>query len=103
MNADTNIAIMLPPPAKPAQMPIALALSSGGKLDVMIDSVTGMIIAAPTPARTRATIIIAVVVASSEPTVAMANTARPASSTGLRPKRSPIAPTGSSSAASATV
>ena len=56
---------MLPPPAKPAQMPIALARSSGGKLDVMIDSVTGMIIAAPTPATTRATIIIAVVVASS--------------------------------------
>ena len=103
MNADTNRAIMLPPPAKPAQMPIALALSSGGKLDVMIDNVTGMIIAAPTPAMTRATIIIAVVVASSEPTVAMANTARPASSTGLRPNRSPIAPTGSSSAARATV
>ena len=37
VNADTNIAIMLPPPAKPAQMPIALARSSGGKLEVMID------------------------------------------------------------------
>src|SRR4051794_19659713 len=94
MNADTNIAIMLPPPANPAQMPMALALSSGGKLDVMIDRVTGMIIAAPAPATTRATIIASVEVASSDPTVAMPNTVRPASSTVLRPYRSPIAPTG---------
>ena len=83
MNADTNIAIMLPPPANPAQMPIALALSSGGKLDVMIDSVTGMIIAAPTPATTRATIITSSSSPASDPMVATPNTARPESSTGL--------------------
>ena len=67
-------------------MPIAFALSSGGKLEVMIDSVTGMIIAAPTPATTRARIIIAGVVATSAPTVATPNTTSPASSTGLAPE-----------------
>lgn len=102
MNADTNIAIMLPPPAKPAQMPMAFALASGGKLEVMMDRVTGMIIAAPAPAATRAMIITAALLASRAPTVAMPNTSRPNCSTVLRPNRSPMAPTGSSGAASAT-
>ena len=53
MAAETNRPMMPPAPANPAQVPIALACSSRGKLVVMTDKVTGMIIAAPTPARTR--------------------------------------------------
>ena len=54
MNDDTNSPRMPPAPAKPDQMPIARARSSSGKVEVMIDRVTGMIIAAPMPAITRA-------------------------------------------------
>ena len=38
--AETKRPIIPPPPAKPAQIPMALPRFSGGKLDVMIDSVT---------------------------------------------------------------
>ena len=62
MNDDTNRPRMPPAPAKPDQMPIARARSSSGKVEVMIDSVTGMIIAAPTPAITRAMSSISTVV-----------------------------------------
>ena len=40
-------------PATPAQVPIALARSAAGKLVVITDKVTGMIIAAARPATTR--------------------------------------------------
>ena len=103
MNAETNIAIIDPPPANAAQIPIAFAFSSGGKLAVMTDRVTGMIMAAPTPANTRAAIIAGAVVATTAPTVATAKTPRPAMRTVFLPYRSPIAPMGSKSAASATV
>ena len=53
-NDETNRPRMPPAPAKPDQMPTARARCSAGKLDVITDSVTGMIIAAATPARTRA-------------------------------------------------
>ena len=46
---------MPPAPAKPDQIPTARARCSVGKLDVITESVTGMIIAAATPARMRAT------------------------------------------------
>lgn len=42
-----------PPPATAVQIPIACARASVGNDDVMTESVTGMIIAAPTPATTR--------------------------------------------------
>ena len=44
---------MPPAPAKPAQMPTARARCSAGKLDVITDSVTGMIIAAADPGERR--------------------------------------------------
>ncbi len=94
---------MPPAPAKPDQMPIARARSSSGKVEVMIDRVTGMIIAAPMPAITRAINSISTVVESAAPTLARANTVRPASRMCLRPHRSPIAPIGRSSAARAIV
>ena len=103
MNDDTNSPIKPPLPATPAQMPIAWPRSSSGKLEVMTDSVTGMIMAAPTPARTRAAIMTPTDGASPATRLAAAKRPRPASSTGLRPQRSPMAPTGISSAARATV
>ena len=42
-----------PAPAKPAQMPTALARSSGGNTLVIVDSVPGMISAAPMPINAR--------------------------------------------------
>ena len=45
-NDETNRPRMPPAPAKPDQMPTARARCSVGKLDVITDSVTGMIIAA---------------------------------------------------------
>ena len=103
MNAETNMPIMPPPPATPVQMPIAFAFSSGGNVEVMTDSVTGMIIAAPTPASARAAIIISVDPLSAPPRLAAMKTPRPMTRTRLRPHRSPIAPIGISSAASASV
>ena len=44
---------MPPAPAKPAQTPTARSRSSAGKLEVMTERVTGMIMAAPTPATMR--------------------------------------------------
>lgn len=94
---------MPPAPANPDQMPTARARWSGGKLDVMTDSVTGMIIAAATPARMRATSSMPVVEARPATRLAPMNSTRPPTRIGLRPQRSPMAPMGSSSAASAIV
>ena len=44
---------MPPAPANPAQIPTALARSSGGKMLVIVESVPGMIRAAPMPIRAR--------------------------------------------------
>lgn len=52
--ADRYMPRMPPPPATPVQTPIALERSSSGKVEVMTARVTGMIIAAPAPARRRA-------------------------------------------------
>jgi hypothetical protein len=76
-----------------------LARSFAGKVEVMTASVTGMIMAAPTPERNREASIISEVAASPAATFATPKTARPASSTGLRPRRSPSAPSGRSRAA----
>ena len=100
---DTNRPRMPPAPAKPDQMPTARARCSAGKLDVITDSVTGMIIAAATPAAMRAASSIVVVVAKAAAPLETTNSARPATRIGLRPQRSPMAPTGSSRAARAIV
>ena len=94
---------MPPAPAKPAQMPTARARCSVGNEAVITDNVIGMIIAAPTPATTRAISNHVDVVASAAPTLAAAKTASPVSRTRLRPNRSPIAPIGRSNAASTSV
>ena len=103
MNDDTKRPTSPPLPATPAQMPIAWARSSSGNVEVITDSVTGMIIDAPMPATTRAAIMNAIDGASAAPTLDRKNSPRPLTSTGLRPHRSPIAPKGMSSEASATV
>ncbi len=90
-----------PPAATPTHVPTALPRSSGGKMVVITDSVTGMIIAAPTPIAPRSAISspgpFRKIAASEE----RPKRARPAARTGLRPIRSPIAPAGRSSAAKA--
>lgn len=90
---------MPPPPATPVHTPIALPRSCSGKVEVMTASVIGMIMAALTPAATRAAIITPADGASPATTEATPKTVRPVTSAGLRPSRSPRAPSGSSSAA----
>ena len=102
-NDDTKSPRMPPAPAKPDQMPTARARSPRGKLEVITDNVTGMIIAAAAPATIRAIVSCVVEVASAAPTLATTKSASPVVRTGLRPQRSPIAPIGISSAASAMV
>ena len=92
-----------PAPANPDQMPTARARCSGGKLEVITERVTGMIIAAPTPATTRATSSDPEVVDRAAARLARVNTTRPAMRMGLRPQRSPMAPMGMSSAERARV
>ena len=70
---------------------------------MITDSVTGMIIAAATPATIRAISSMPVVVARPAITLANENSTRPDTRTGLRPHRSPIAPIGRRRAASAIV
>ena len=84
-------------------MPTARARCSAGKLDVITDSVTGMIMAAATPARIRATSRISTLVEQPPSAFAAMNRTRPSMRIGLRPHRSPIAPIGSRSAAKAIV
>ena len=91
-----------PPAATPTHVPTALPRSSGGKTVVITDSVTGMIIAAPTPMAPRSAISSPGPfrkIAASEERPKMPS---PAARTGLRPIRSPIAPAGRSSAAKAS-
>jgi hypothetical protein len=97
--ADRNIPRMPPPPATPVHTPIARERSSSGKVDVMTARVTGMIIAAPTPLRSRAAIKISADGARPAARFATPKRVRPVSSTGFRPHRSPTAPSGRSSAA----
>jgi hypothetical protein len=66
---------------------------------MMTAGVTGMIIAAPTPAANRAASIISEEVARPAATFATPKTVRPVKRSGLRPHRSPSAPRGRSSAA----
>ena len=91
-----------PPAATPTHVPTALPRSSGGKTVVITDSVTGMIIAAPTPMTPRSAIsspgLFRKIAASEE----RPKRPRPAARTGLRPILSPIAPAGRSSAAKAS-
>ena len=103
MAAETNSPMMPPAPAKPAQVPMALACSSRGKLVVMTERVTGMTMAAATPARTRKPMSVPGVVANAEARLVAAKATSPIIRMGLRPHRSPMAPTGRSSAASASV
>ncbi len=72
-------------------------------MEVITASVIGIIIAAPAPLRTRAPSMISAVGASPASTLAAPKTVSPATSIGFRPIRSPIAPSGSRSAARARV
>ena len=69
-----------------------LARSASGKVEVITARVTGMIIAAPTPASEARGEHDLGVVASPAATLAAPKTTRPVSSIGLRPHRSPSAP-----------
>ena len=101
--AEANRPMIPPAPATPAQVPIALARSAAGKLVVITDRVTGMIIAAARPATTRNAISGSGLFTNAEARLAAANTTRPMIRIGLRPHRSPIAPIGINSAARARV
>ena len=81
-----------PAPANPAQTAIARGRSCGGKIDVMMDSVAGMMNAAPMPITARLAISCEASPASPPSSEPRPNTARPASSAPRRPKRSPMAP-----------
>ena len=84
---------MNPRPPTPDQIPIACCCSAGdGNTVVRIESVPGMIIAAPTPIAARAAISGPGVVAKAPSPDATPNTTRPMSRSRLRPTRSLIAP-----------
>lgn len=102
-SADRNMPSTPPPAATADQIPIALERSWSGKEAVITDSVTGMISAAPTPLSIRAASITSTVGARVAAMLAIPNTASPAIKTGLRPHRSPAAPSGSSIAARVSV
>ena len=82
----------MPIEAMPAQMPIALPRSSRGKTLVRIDSVAGMISAPPMPMAARIAISPLAESTNSTARLAPPNSARPAWSARLRPKRSPSVP-----------
>ncbi len=87
----------------PAQVPIALPRSAGGKALVMIDSVAGIIIAEPTPCTARqATSQVSL---GEKPIAALesANTVTPARNMLRRPNRSPRRPPVTSSTAKESV
>ena len=65
------------PPTAAAQMPMALPRSSGGKITVMIDSVTGSTEAPPMPISARATISCSGVCAKALSREAAANSTSP--------------------------
>ncbi len=79
-------------PVVVAQIAIALARSWGGKTFTRIDSVAGMMNAAPTPIAARQAMICVTSVACDAKRLARKNVARPNCSAPLRPKRSPSAP-----------
>ena len=87
----------MPTAASAAQIPIALPRSSSGKTLAMIDSVAGMISAAPTPISARIAITWPALSATSAPRLASPKTVIPAWSASLRPSRSPSVPNTSSS------
>ena len=87
--------MLTPAPAKPAQMAMAVARSRGGNTLVTIDSVAGMIMAAPTPMTALVAIRCQGTVAWLLARAARAKMARPPWRRPLRPKRSPRAPMGS--------
>ncbi len=89
--------------AKPAQTLTARLRLSAGNTAVIVESVPGMIIAAPTPITTRQPMSAPGDCAAAAPSAASPNTTVPARSSVRRPRRSPSAPNGSTSAASATV
>lgn len=88
-----------PAPAKPAQMAIALPRSALENTAVMIESVAGIVRAAPTPMIEREAMRLSGVPACVANRAPAAKSVRPTSSARLRPKRSPSAPAGSSSPA----
>ncbi len=94
--------IEAPAPANPAQTAMARGRSSGGKIDVMSDSVAGMMNAAPMPITARLAISWEALPASPPSREPRPNTARPPSSAPRRPKRSPMAPALSSRPANRT-
>ena len=89
----------MPTAASAAQIPIALPRSSGGKTLAMIDSVAGMISAAPTPISERIAITWPAESATSAPRLASPKIAMPDCSASLRPRRSPSVPNTSRSPA----
>ncbi len=84
---------------KLAQIAMAFARSSGGNTFTRIDSVDGMMNAAPTPMSARQAMSCHIAVDSVARTQATRYTLRPSCSAPLRPKRSPIAPLEKSSPA----
>ena len=72
----------------PAQTPIAIPRWRGGKVTVMIESVEGFIIAAPTPCTTRKAIRMPALPARPQPSDDSVKTARPITNTSRRPNRS---------------
>ena len=91
--------IAMPSPATAAQMAIALGRSSEGKMFVRIDSVVGMIPAAPTPISARDAISSVALPDRAASTEPIANVTSPATRARRRPKRSPSVPAASSSPA----
>src|SRR5262245_5911335 len=84
-------------PAMPAHMPIASARSRASvKVLVRIDSVAGMISAAPMPITARAPMSASTLPANAAAADAVPNTTRPTASAPFRPYRSPIVPAVSS-------
>src|SRR3954451_719778 len=79
-------------PVVVAQMAMAFARSPGGKTLTRIDSVDGMINAAPTPITARQAMIWLTSVARDARRLAKKKVARPSCNAPLRPKRSPSAP-----------
>ena len=79
-----------------AQIEIALGRSSGGKMLVRIESVVGMIPAAPTPISARDAISSVALPDKAARTEPIANVTSPATRARRRPKRSPSVPAASS-------
>ncbi len=91
--------IATPSPATAAQMAIARGRSDAGKMLVRMESVVGMIPAAPTPISARDAISAEELSASAARTEPTPKTTRPVTSARRRPKRSPSVPAASRSPA----